>query len=198
MGSIENRRSIRQFKNKKIKEELIEAVLQAGLLAPSPKNRQPWRFVVISDEDEKNEMVVSMRREIMSLIQRKPDRLDIKESLETMKVMEQADVVILVGYEYGMTEQHEDGVEWALSAKDLEVVELLSIGASIENMLLKAEELGVGSLWCADILYAYNVVSKYSARPVVSAICLGYADEIPKARPRNTISKMCEFYRRER
>ena len=173
MGNIEDRKSIRKYKKKKVEREKIEAVLTAGLQAPSPKNRQPWRFVIISDEKKKQELVVSMRNCIHMQVKEKADREDICASLETMDIIEQAPVLILVCYEYGMVKQHDDGVNWPIVAKDLEVVELQAIGAAVENMLLKAEELGIGSLWCADILYAYEIVSKYSSRPIVSAVCLG-------------------------
>ena len=194
MGSIEKRRSIRKFKNKEVEHEKVEAILQAGLQAPSPKNRQPWRFVIISDLNEKKRLVDSMRRHISMQLEEKLDRNDISESLVTMDIINQAPVLILVCYECGIVEYHDDGVAWEISAKDLEAVELQSIGAAVENMLLKAEELGIGSLWCADILYAYDIVSRYSEKPVVSGVCLGYKNESPNVRKKKEISEMCTFY----
>ena len=44
--SIENRRSIRNFKTNKISKEIVEDILNCGRLAPSAKNRQPWYFVI--------------------------------------------------------------------------------------------------------------------------------------------------------
>lgn len=193
MGSIEDRRSIRRFKNAVVERKKLETILQAGLQAPSPKNRQPWRFVVITDKGMKTELVDSMRKEIHMQIKEKADRMDIQASLETMDIIDQAPVLILVCYEWGMTEQHDDGVNWQMAAKDLEAVELQAIGASVENMLLKAEELGIGSLWCGDILYAYGTISKYSELPVVSAVCLGYKDEMPEARAKKSVSELCVF-----
>lgn len=194
MGSIEKRRSIRKFRDAMLDREIVETVIGAGLQAPSPKNRQPWRFVVITDDTKKRELVVSMREEIARLAQEKPDRTDIPMSLVTMDIIEQAPVLILVCYAYNLVEHHDDGVNWEIAAKDLEAVELQSIGGAVENMLLKAEELGIGSLWCADILYAYGVVSQYALFPVVSAVCLGYKAEMPKARDRQDISEICIFY----
>lgn len=194
MGSIENRRSIRKFDKREVERSLVESILRAGLQAPSPKNRQPWRFVVIMEEAIKNKIVDSMREEICMLAKQKKNRKDIWASLETMEIIEDAPVLILVCYEYGMVASHDDGVDWEISATDLEAVELQSIGAAVENMLLKAEELGIGSLWCADILYAYKVISKYAERPVISAVCLGYKKELPDVREKKGISEMCVFY----
>lgn len=193
MENIEKRRSIRKYKNKNVEAEKIEAILEAALQAPSPKNRQPWRFVVLTDQDEKNKMLESMREHINLLLKKKGNRKDILASFSTLDIIKEAPVFILVCYKYGTAEYHDDGIKWRLSAKDLEVVELQSIGAAVENMLLKAEALGLGSLWCADIFYAYDIIAQYSSDIVVSGVCIGYKDEMPSARIKNNIVDMCKF-----
>lgn len=45
------RRSVRKFKSEGIPEEKINAVLQAGLLAPTSRNRNPCEFIVIRDRE---------------------------------------------------------------------------------------------------------------------------------------------------
>ena len=57
--SISKRRSIRKYKNQSISHETIEKIIEAGINAPSSKNRQPWRFVVIT-EKEKESMLKAM------------------------------------------------------------------------------------------------------------------------------------------
>jgi nitroreductase/ferredoxin len=49
--TVFNRRSTRNFKNKPVPEPFIRRILEAGRFAPSAGNSQPWRFVVITDED---------------------------------------------------------------------------------------------------------------------------------------------------
>lgn len=193
MGIIEERRSIRVFSDKRIQKREICQILEAGLQAPSPKNRQPWEFIIITDEQEKRRLVSSMEREINALYQSKKERKDIRESLETMRIIDKAPVLILICYQYGMVKIHDDGVNWCISSSDIEALELQSVGAAVENMLLKAEEMGIGSLWCGDILYAYKTIAIYSKKPVVSAVCLGYAEESPPARPRKSIEEKCIF-----
>lgn len=48
---IKTRRSIRKYKDKEIPEELILKVIEAGRWSPSASNRQPWRFLVLTDRD---------------------------------------------------------------------------------------------------------------------------------------------------
>lgn len=47
------RRSIRRFRTDPIAPELVEELLKAAMAAPSANNRQPWRFLVVTDADER-------------------------------------------------------------------------------------------------------------------------------------------------
>lgn len=44
------RRSVRSYNDKKVERELIEQCIDAALLAPSARNTQPWKFIVIDEE----------------------------------------------------------------------------------------------------------------------------------------------------
>ena len=50
MPIIEKRRSIKRFKSSAVEKGKLDRILEAGRLAPSAKNRQEWRFVVIQKE----------------------------------------------------------------------------------------------------------------------------------------------------
>lgn len=190
---ISGRRSIRHFADKKIPSEILKSIFEAGLDAPSPKNRQPWVYIVISDCKEKKRFSEKMRTEIMELHYAKPERKDILQALDTLKPIEECDVLVLVCYRNDTVVIHEDNVDWDISAKDVEALELMSLGASVENMLLKAQSLGVGSLWCGDILYAYQFLKSYSDLPIVSAICFGYSDYISVKPIRKKINEVFQF-----
>lgn len=51
LGAIRSRRSVREFEDLDVSDELIETLLTAGTWAPSGLNNQPWRFVVVKDAD---------------------------------------------------------------------------------------------------------------------------------------------------
>jgi len=51
LQEIANRRSIRQFSEKPVDRAALDRILDAGRRAPSAKNRQAWRFVIITDRD---------------------------------------------------------------------------------------------------------------------------------------------------
>ena len=56
ISAIYNRRSIRKFLNTPILKQDIVEIIQSGIKAPSSKNRQPWKFVVMQAR-EKEEML---------------------------------------------------------------------------------------------------------------------------------------------
>lgn len=49
LETIKNRRSILRFETTPIEEEKIQAILEAGRWAPSWLNKQPWKFIVVTD-----------------------------------------------------------------------------------------------------------------------------------------------------
>ena len=49
---IKNRTSIRQFTGQPIEKEKIDALLKAGMAAPSAMNKQPWKFVVVTNKEK--------------------------------------------------------------------------------------------------------------------------------------------------
>ena len=61
MKAITDRRSIRKYKNIPLEEEKIKDILRAALLAPSAKNRQPWKFIVYQG-DAKERLVKAMEK----------------------------------------------------------------------------------------------------------------------------------------
>jgi nitroreductase len=49
LEAILTRRSIRQFQDRPVPEDLIEKLLRAAMSAPGARNSQPWQFVVITN-----------------------------------------------------------------------------------------------------------------------------------------------------
>ena len=57
MPEIAQRRSVRSFAPQPIDKDQIERIIEAGRLAPSAKNRQEWRFVVIQKKEVRQKMM---------------------------------------------------------------------------------------------------------------------------------------------
>ena len=48
---IKNRKSVREYSAKEVKKELIEKIVDAGRLAATARNEQPWDFIATLDKD---------------------------------------------------------------------------------------------------------------------------------------------------
>ena len=96
LDSIALRRSIRKFKPDPIPEETLQAIIQAGIQAPSGKNRQPWRFVIVK-EDQRAEIVRVLRE---GIAKEKTEGRNPGSSEHSAKIMEQA---MARDYDFGHT-----------------------------------------------------------------------------------------------
>ncbi|MCK9322677.1 MAG: nitroreductase family protein [Candidatus Methanomethylophilaceae archaeon] len=61
MNAIKERRAVRAFSDKKIEPEKLEAIMDAGRLAPTARNEQRCKFIAVTDEDLKIELVAACR-----------------------------------------------------------------------------------------------------------------------------------------
>ena len=116
--SIQSRTSVRLYKMQPIEQDNLDLILQSAILAPSAKNLQPWRFVVVQQDK-------ALINNISSLV---------KHST----FMKTADCLICVFLD------KDNAFDYT---KDCQ-----SIGACIENMLLAATSLGIGSCRIGEIL----------------------------------------------
>jgi nitroreductase len=56
LKAIQTRRSVRRYTDTPVSREQIETILEAGRFAPSGKNTQPWRFMVVESEAKRSEL----------------------------------------------------------------------------------------------------------------------------------------------
>ena len=73
----------------------------------------------------------------------------------------------------------------------------LSIGACVENMCLRATDLGIGSLWIRDIVYVSKQVAEilgHGELELNCAVAFGVPNESPNPRPRKQLKNLMEWY----
>lgn len=177
---IRIRRSIRKFKNEKLGKSVVEDILNCGRLAPSAKNKQPWYFVVL-EGDIKNKvanlMIENYKRG------KEKEKIGFNSSvIQTAKVILEAPILVIIF--------REKDDNWIIGDN-------LSIGACVENMCLRATDLGLGSLWIRDIIYVSLEVSKmlkHEDLELNCAVCLGIPNEAPKQRSRKNLNEIMEWY----
>jgi nitroreductase len=187
LDSIATRRSIRRFKDTPVPDDTLECILMAGIQAPSGKNRQPWRFIVVQGE-RRAEMIRILRA---GIAQARAEGEDPGSSEWTANVMAQAPVTVFITQPDGIPpwEPHSAGQMFD------DVVDIQSIGAAIQNMLLAANDLGLGSLWICDVFYAYSDLMDWLGEKgeLIAAVSFGYPDEHPAARPRKPVNEVVRW-----
>lgn len=193
MSAIFKRRSIRKFKNKPVSKKILTKILEAGRVSPSAKNRQPWKFIVFS-ETEKDKLLDCMEKGILRE-EKNPllpeSKNGIADAKNTLRIMRTAPIIIIVLNTNAISPFKSIDFDSRIT----EICDTLSIGASVENILLRAKELGIGTLWIANTCYAYPELTEFlnTDCQLVCAIALGYAAEKPKPRPRKTASEIIEY-----
>lgn len=170
LNTIKNRRSIRKFKEEQIKQEELDAILEAAIYAPTGHNDQPWHFTVIQNKE-----ILDMITKVANETMRKCDIEWIsKLASKNRPLFYNAPTVVIVS-----------GKEDAYSS-------LTDCSAAIQNMLLAAESMNIGSLWNGLVSYFFEneedakvLKIKEGYKPYY-AIALGYKNcEQPEAPERN-------------
>jgi nitroreductase len=188
MEAIQARRSIRKFKDDPVPEDEIREILHAATLAPSGKNRQPWHFVVVQGEP-RAEMVRTMQAGIDKL---QEQGVETGSAEWTVKVMAQAPATIFV-FDRLVSPWEDEEREFVDFLGD--IVDVQSIGAAIQTMLLAATDRGLGTLWICDVFFAYPELCEWldEEHLMIAAISVGYPDEAPDSRPRKSVDEVTRW-----
>lgn len=195
MEEIYTRRSIRKYKQDQVSEEILERILDAGRMAPSGKNKQPWRFLVYGGERKAQLLEImqkGLEREQKREAMLPASGYGLPDAFHTLEIMKKAPIIIMVVNPYGKNPFS------GITADDrfTEIIDSLSVGASIQNMLLKAQALGLGTLWVGNTCFAYAELIEYMGieGQLMGAVALGYADEEPAVRPRKELAELVTYY----
>ena len=179
---IEDRRSIRSYKSDDVSDDQVKKIIEAGILAPSAKNAQPWQFVIIRGKDI-DDLCCAME-EFHNAHPEIPSSV-----ASTVKVMRQAPVCILV-FIPERIDKLAQNAPWQFLIPDI-----TSVGACFENMTLKAHDMGLGSLWICDVLYGRDFAEERFCPgcQIAGALSVGYPEEEPAPRPRKPFEKVAKF-----
>lgn len=163
---IESRRSIRIYKSIILDEETIKKGIYSALKAPSAHNRQPWRFKILS---------TSEKNSIADLLESKTRNIPGHTGPHTAGIIRNVPHIVMVFIDNKASE-----------SRDMDII---SIGACIENMILTYTAMGLGSIWIGNTNLISEEIKEVLKVPyeTVSCVGVGYADQCPRARPRMDI-----------
>jgi nitroreductase len=162
---IEKRHSIRKYKPDTIGDDKLNRILETAHKAPSGKNGQPWRFIVIRDEELKKKLIIPCR-----------DQAFIAEA-----------PIIIVGCANEDESYQKQGNYMKSWPIDLAI--------AFDHLMLAATVEGLGTCWIGafDEKEVKKALSIPEQLRVVALTPLGYAATEPKPKPRKTIQEVV-FY----
>ncbi len=179
IDAIKGRRSIRAYKPDPVPREIIEDIIEAGNWAPSGTNSQPWRFTVLMGE-KKTEFIEIMRRNIQ---EKKDDYTEQQINIfEWSALSLEKGSAIILAWDKNKT--------WTSPQ---------SIGACIQTIMLKAYDMGLGTLWVAAVRVAADELKKLYGKEkmdLIASVGVGYPSEKmigKKGPPRLPVDEVAEF-----
>lgn len=134
LSVIKNRRSIRAYKEEQITDEELQAVLEAGLYAPSAMNQQCWHFTILQNKEIMDEISKSAKLVAKTF---ENEHLQKLANNEKFHIYYGAPTVIIIS-----------GEEKALMSD-------VDCAAATENMLLAAEAIELGACWINFTRFAF-------------------------------------------
>ncbi|MEM4245437.1 MAG: nitroreductase family protein [Candidatus Nanoarchaeia archaeon] len=191
---LQSRRSIRKFQNIPIPEDVVNLLLEAGRLAPSRANSQPWKFIVVTNPKLKKQLSIASYNQrvvveasllivVLGIIDPRstiPDRTTelVQAGCFDEDVKEGADHIL---------------DDWTFS--ELKVDAALNSAIAATHIMLAAHGLGLGSCWVKllDDQSVLKVLEVPEGFYHTGILAIGYPAESPQARPRLPLNSMVYY-----
>jgi nitroreductase len=162
--AIKNRRSIRKYKEEEFPNSDLDKIMESAMDAPSAGNLQSRRFYIIKDKEV---------------------RKTIAKGAYNQNFIYEAPIAVVVCADHRIQARYR--------SRGIQLYSIMDCSASIQNMLLTAYSLGLGSCWISA--FDEEAITEILEVPIhlrpVAIVTLGYADEQPDQRHRvNQIEKI--------
>lgn len=170
LEAIQTRRSVRRYLDKPVPAATLRRLIDAARWAPSANNGQPWQFIITTDIEKRRRYARSVR---------------------WASFLPEAAAAIIVCARF-TRRSHPASVSPAI-----EYYCLQDTAAAIQNILLAAHALGLGTCWIGDLDEA--LLQEMFAIPEewvpVAVLAVGYPAETPEPRPRKGLDEVLHWER---
>ncbi len=162
---MKSRRSIRKYQSKPIPDDLLTKVLEAARVAPSGKNFQPWKFIIVKDQKKRKKLAVASRNQ---------------------SFVAQAPVVIVACGFPDRCYQHQGNYMKSWS---------IDVSIALDHLMLRAWEEGLGTCWIGAFREeeVKEILSIPDDVKVLALTPLGFPHEIPRDRGRKELGEIISF-----
>lgn len=179
LAAIKSRRSLRRYRPDPVAREIVEALLEAAIWAPSAHNRQPFRFVVVQSLEQKTQLaaVMAARLRLDLAADGVPEASIEADAARSFARVSGAPVVIIAC----LTMRDMDVYSDARRAQNEYLMAVQSVAMAAQNLLLAAYDLGLGACWMCAPLFCPDVVCDVLQLPEdwqpQGLVTLGYPDQ---------------------
>jgi len=165
LGIIRRRRSIRKYKEDPIPEDVLFRVLEAARLAPSGKNLQPWKFIIVRD---------------------KRLRMKLAQASNRQYFMAEAPVVIVA---CGFPDKCYSRMGRYMKSWPVDVA------IALEHLILQAEEENLGTCWIGafEEKEVKSILGIPEEVRVLALTPLGYPAATPPSRKRKDLEEIISY-----
>jgi len=217
MEVMKNRKSTRAFTSNAVPKEVLEKILRAAITAPSKGNCQIWEFVGVtgSKKKEMDKMLLELLKTDLIPAMQLSDHDNRKSNTALKKAERRSNLdkeeisKILFPLGQSFEKFMLEGTFTLFNApvailifvdevfsKDLP--HILSVGAAVQNALLAATEMGLGSCWIGGVWrYTHqirNLLGIPDGKVLLSTMAIGYPDlDSPIYTYKSTRDELAEF-----
>jgi coenzyme F420-0:L-glutamate ligase / coenzyme F420-1:gamma-L-glutamate ligase len=184
--AIHARRSIRRFRDGDVPREVVLELIEAAGRAPSPHNRQPWRFAVLPGNEGKARLARSMGERLRADRTRDGDSVeDIEADVARSRARIEGAAIVLVA---ALTMRDMDHYADARRSEAERIMAVQATAAAVQNILLLAQARGFGACWMCAPLFCAGTVRAALGLPEdwepQALVTLGIPDSGARERPR--------------
>jgi nitroreductase len=185
--AIGKRRSCRAFKDIPFDHELLERILEAALWAPSPKNAQPWEFVVVTNRDIRKKIYYEAEARRKWVLEKSGWRWLENYNVDFLKAVPV--IVAVIG------DPDRSGADQFLPEGGMGYQH--ACAAAVQNMLLAACALNIGSLWFSlfDPVVIRDILGLSTSKLPIALVCLGYPKGDPQSPGRKGLERVVRYIR---
>lgn len=167
---FQKRRSIRKYQDKPVSTELVRSLINDSTLAPSAGNLQPWKYIIVNNQDMINRIAKESKQSFLERIAADPnDRAKRYEKMlqnEAFHIFYNAPVVVFI---LGDADSNNLYADCSLAAAYL---------------MLSASNKGLGSCWVnfGTEIHSPDLRNSLGLEPndkIIAPIALGYPEKVP-------------------
>lgn len=189
---ISGRSSVRSFRTDPIDRTLLLRAIEAAGWAPSPHGTQPWRFILLENEEDRRSLADRMGESWREQLQldELPEEVIEHRVAQSKDRLERAPIVAILCLYLGDAHHYPDSDRQRAET----TMAVQSLGAAAQNFLLALHAQGLDSGWMCAPLFCPDLIREHlgldDELEPHAMFPIGLVDTPPKRRPRRPVDDL--------